>query len=263
MMPAWLRFAAATRGARVSILSMNLSSLAALPPPRMKRSGRTETQASQVFVETFAPAAPGKILALAHRIGAIVFGHHAFQHQVTQFGIGQQLAIDEDGGTDAGADGDENDDPWRSCPVPKRISARPAASASFRTWQGRPVTSANRWAASVSIQLLSMLEAFLAMPLWMVAGKPHPTGPFHWKCSTSALRVCATAAGVAGCGVAMRWRSPISSPVSVSTRQPLIPDPQYLLPASASESSFYCADVQWSAEHEKWLRSGKGQITYA
>ena len=39
-----------------------------------------------------------------------------------------------------------------------------------------------------------------------------------------------TAAGVAGCGVAMRWRSPISSPVSVSTRQPLIPEPPISTP---------------------------------
>ena len=40
-----------------------------------------------------------------------MLGHPPFQHQVTQLGVGQQMAVDEDGGADAGADRDEDDDP--------------------------------------------------------------------------------------------------------------------------------------------------------
>ncbi len=40
-----------------------------------------------------------------------MLGDHSFQHQMAQLGVGQQMAVDEDGGADAGADRDEDDDP--------------------------------------------------------------------------------------------------------------------------------------------------------
>ena len=57
--------------------SMNLSSLAALPPPRDEEVRERKFQAGQVLVEALAPAAPGEILALAHGVrSGRCFGHH-------------------------------------------------------------------------------------------------------------------------------------------------------------------------------------------
>ncbi len=73
--------------------------------------GEEKLEASQIFVEAFAPAPPGEILAFAHCVGAVVLGDHPFQHQVAQLGVGQQVTVDEDCGADTGADRDEDDNP--------------------------------------------------------------------------------------------------------------------------------------------------------
>ena len=116
-------------------------------------------------------------------------------------------------------------------PAPKRISATPAASASFTRWTGRPSTRSIAVSASKSTQPGSTFAALLVMPSMTTAGKPTPTGT-RSSSSTSAvifLTIRAidamTAAGADGCGVGTRWRSPSSSPVSRFTAAALIPLP--------------------------------------
>ena len=134
-------------------------------------------------------------------------------------------------------------------PGAKAHLARPAASASFRDMAGQAGSASAKqvWAASVSIQLLSMLEAFLAMPLWMVAGKPHPTGPFHWKCSTSALRVLCRRPGVAGlrCGDAVAFANQL--PSFGVDQAALIPDPNIYPSICIQNLPFIVPVFQWSA----------------
>ena len=104
-------------------------------------------------------------------------------------------------------------DPARPVPAHLGQPARIAASSNGRA--GR--SPANGWAASVSIQLLSMFEAFLAIPLWMVAGSRIPPA-LPLEMLDQRTRGCATAAGAELRRAAMRWRH--QSPVSVSDQAP-------------------------------------------
>ena len=68
--------------------------------------------------------------------------------------------------------------PRLSLPAPKRISATPAASASFISVTGRPSVSLNSLSASSPIQLLSMLAAVCTTPRITTPGKVTPIGPW-------------------------------------------------------------------------------------
>ena len=66
--------------------------------------------------------------------------------------------------------------PWRSLPIPKRISAMPAASASLTIVTGRPVALRSRSTTGKPIQVGSMLEAVIRVPSMVTPGRPTPTG---------------------------------------------------------------------------------------
>src|SRR5262245_25340353 len=121
--------------------------------------------------------------------------------------------------------------PRRPWPAPKRISARPAASASLSRTTLQPVCLASRARPSVPIQLLSMLAAVSATPSRMTDGSVQPKRSWPAKWWTISPTTPATAAGVAGCGVAMRSRSAASLPVASSTGAPLMPVPPMSMPS--------------------------------
>ena len=100
--------------------------------------------------------------------------------------------------------------PRRPTPAPNRISATPAASASFTRWTGRFRTRAIAWSASKSTQPGSTFAALLVTPSMTTAGNPTPTGT-EVPMTTSAsiffmIRAidAITAAGAEGCGVGTR-----------------------------------------------------------
>ncbi len=132
----------------------------------------------------------------------------------------------EDRRADAGAEREEDDDPFASLPAPSASSAIPAASASLRTVTSRPPSaSENSLRASVPIHFLSMLAADRATPPVTTLGRVIPTGPSHSAWRMISATVSATASGVDGWGVRSLMRSPTSWPVSRSTTPPLTPLP--------------------------------------
>ncbi len=119
--------------------------------------------------------------------------------------------------------------PWLFLPAPKAISARPAASASLMTMTLSSFLP-NSLLALTPIHDLSTFAAVRMTPSTTTPGNVMPTGPVHSKWSTSLATTSAIAFGVAGCGVGIRWRSAVSSPVFVSTGAPLIPEPPMSMP---------------------------------
>src|SRR5919112_170505 len=75
-----------------------------------------------------------------------------------------------------------------------------------------------------------MLAAVCTMPPLTTAGNPQPTGPSHPASRTTCTAVPTIASGVAGWGVLILILSSRSSPDSVSTGAPLIPDPPTSIP---------------------------------
>src|SRR3954462_10556771 len=75
-----------------------------------------------------------------------------------------------------------------------------------------------------------MLAAVKATPCFITPGKVTPTRCSQSKAATTLATTSHTASGSDGCGVSMRTRSPISSPLSRSTGQPLMPLPPMSTP---------------------------------
>ena len=69
------------------------------------------TKLYEVAAKAPAPLLPAQILPLAYRIGAVVFGDAPLHLQVTQLGIGMQVAVDEDCRTQPCAYGDHHHHP--------------------------------------------------------------------------------------------------------------------------------------------------------
>ena len=122
-------------------------------------------------------------------------------------------------------------------PAPKRISARPAASASLPTISERPSASAKSVSAGVPIQDGSMLAAVLTTPSMITAGKPMPACSARGSSATSPAVALITAFGVAGWGVGTRTRSVMSSPLVVSTTAALMPVPPTSMPINSMPAS--------------------------
>ena len=122
--------------------------------------------------------------------------------------------------------------PSRPRPAPYRISASPAASASLTTWTSTsyPTAFVNRASASVPIHDLSTLAALSVTPRRTTAGNVTPTGPDHSKWATSCATTSAIAAGVAGCGVWILYRSAVRVPSARSTGAAFIPEPPMSMP---------------------------------
>ena len=92
--------------------------------------------------------------------------------------------------------------PRLSLPAPKRISATPAASASFIIVTGRPSVSLNSLSASSPIQVLSMLAAVCTTPRITTPGNVTPIGPWtSGKFSTTSRTTFTTSSGLCFFGV--------------------------------------------------------------
>src|SRR5215218_5787102 len=135
--------------------------------------------------------------------------------------------------------------PSCSLPAPQRISARPAASASLTTLTGESSSLRSASSRSKPIADLSMFAAVCTTPPLTTAGKPQPTGPCHPASRITSTVVSTIASGVAGLGVLILTLSLTSSPVSVSTGAPLIPEPPtsipntFMSPPQTDTPSFY------------------------
>ncbi len=81
-------------------------------------------------------------------------------------------------------------------PAPKRISAIPPASASFRTTQARPIACEKRASACTPIQLGSMFAAVITRPPTIAPGTPMPIGPESGPRRATTSAVAATTASV-------------------------------------------------------------------
>ena len=114
--------------------------------------------------------------------------------------------------------------------APKRVSASPAASASFTMVTGQPVASLMIRDASALIHDLSTLAAVNTVPPLTTPGNVQPIGPVHSKCFAISATVMPTASGVAGSGVSKRRRSVTRWPFLVSTTAPLMPVPPISIP---------------------------------
>src|SRR5215211_2917151 len=120
--------------------------------------------------------------------------------------------------------------PSSSLPAPQRISARPAASASFTTLTEASISLSSAARRSKPIAALSMFAAVCTTPSLTTAGNPQPTGPSHPASRTTSIAVPTIASGVAGLGVLILTLSSSNSPDCVSTGAPLIPDPPTSIP---------------------------------
>ena len=121
-------------------------------------------------------------------------------------------------------------DPFTPTPAPNVISAIPAASASLSTATSVPIALPNSAAASVPIHVLSTFAAVRMVPLITTPGKVAPVTPVQPNDCATSLTTSVTASGVAGCGVAIFFRSASSFPVARSTGAPLIPVPPMSIP---------------------------------
>ena len=122
--------------------------------------------------------------------------------------------------------------PCTPLPAPNVISATPAASASLSTATSVPIALPNSAAASVPIHVLSTLAALRMVPLITTPGKVAPVTPVQPNDAATSCTTSVTASGVAGCGVAIFFRSASSFPVSRSTGAPLIPVPPMSIPSA-------------------------------
>ena len=137
--------------------------------------------------------------------------------EVTELGIGQQPPVDEKRRADPGAQREHQTMPSRPRAAPCRISAMPAASASFRKATGRwrrASSSARRWCrSSVGRRWLPSMRP-RASRLTEMRNRPARRGqPRAIPASTST-----TSAGEACAGVGTRRAGSISVPRTGSTR---------------------------------------------
>ena len=115
---------------------------------------------------------------------------------MAQLRVRHQHPVDEERGADARAQVIMNTRPSRSRPAPQRISATPAASASFRTVTGQLVAFVRTSSTSVPIHERSTLAALSAIPFLMTAGNVQPTAPVQRNRAVSCATTSPTAAGV-------------------------------------------------------------------
>jgi hypothetical protein len=124
-------------------------------------------------------------------------------------------------------------------PMPKRISAMPAASASFTMLTGRFNDFVSLSAMGKSIQAGSMLAAVRSRPCMATPGRPTPTGVSAGTPDAFTIRrssrpiVALTLSGVEGTGVGTRSRSDTRRPDAVSTTAALTPLPPTSTPMAS------------------------------
>ena len=117
---------------------MNLSALLLTPPPMIMRFGHISLlDPVEVLVEVGGPRLPRQPAPDAgDRRRAVLRGPTADLH-LAELGVRDEDAVDEHARPDAGPEGQEDDDAGLVPPIPKRISAMPAASASLMIVTGR------------------------------------------------------------------------------------------------------------------------------
>ena len=134
MIPASFRSCAGRTSARTSIWGMNRSNFLLAPAADDKEIGPDQLfHALQVAVEPLAPFSPAQVFTLPHGVGGVVFSDFSANQDVAEFGVRHQNAVAEKGRTEACAHRHHQHHPVPPRPAPKRISAMPAASASFST----------------------------------------------------------------------------------------------------------------------------------
>src|SRR6185437_2499519 len=116
-------------------------------------------------------------------------------------------------------------------PAPQRISAMPAASASFKTTAGRRRVRSASAAPSRPSQAWSIFAAVRTRPDFTTLGKARPTGPCApGSRSARAATTCITPGGAAGWGVGAEISSPSRRPESTSTSPALTEEPPTSMP---------------------------------
>ena len=142
--------------------------------------------------------------------------------------------------------------PPSSRPAPKRISARPAASASLMNTAARPVTSCMSAAPSVPIQAGSTFAAVQATPAFTTAGKAKPIGPGACgKAATTCRRTAAMAGGDDGDGVGKIRGSVSNAPLSTATTAALRLEPPVSMPSRIRSLTGCC----WPAPPARHARA--------
>ncbi len=135
----------------------------------------------QEVADLFGPFFPGEIFLVADALGGAVFGVFAADLEVAEFGVGDKLAVDEDGGADAGAEGEKNDDARLVATGPELDFGNAGGVGVVDDVSGSADVGRERAPPSVSIQLLSTLAAERIMPFLTTPGKVMPAGPEYSK----------------------------------------------------------------------------------
>ena len=189
--------------------------------------------AARYLLQTVRPTSSTRAPRAPHRVGRPVARRPRVQRQVAELAVGHQRPVDEQGAADTGAQGDASRrHPLRPRPAPKRISAIPAASASFD--HHRPARRAAEELVGVDPdpRAGSMLAAVSTIPSRMTDGRVSPTGPGTpiWSSTSSTtLRDCVG-------GRRMGGEDPDSvadqRPAPRSTGAPLMPVPPMSTPST-------------------------------
>ena len=123
----------------------------------------------------------------------------------------------------------------RSLPMPKFISAQPAASASLIIHASQPQALPISSARFTPTKFLPPRFAAVSIICDLITpGNPQPIGPFHLNPSTISHIAEIMFDGVCGEGVGILIRSPTNSPLTTSTTAPFTPDP----PMSSPKTRF-------------------------
>ena len=155
-------------------------------------------QLREVRVEPLGPLLPREMLLGALRVGGPRVGDLAVHLEVAELGVGDEHAVVQQRGADAGADGHEQHD---AAPVARRAEARLGEPGRVGVVQhgarpaGRPPDHRGRVRADPRS---SMCAAVRTVPPTTTAGSVQPIGPSPPSCSTSVATVADTASGVAG-----------------------------------------------------------------
>ena len=131
----------------------------------------------QVLVEVHRPGLPREATLETRRGRRPALRVAAADLHVPELEVGHQHAVVEQRGPGAGPEGDQEHRSRCPTPAPKRISATPAASASFTRWTGRRRTVRARVGVEVDPARVHVRRA-LRDPSMTTAGKPTPTGTF-------------------------------------------------------------------------------------
>ena len=205
----------------------NLSAFLLTPPPRIMRFGHIElVDPVEVLVEIGRPGLPGQAALDPRGRGGAPLGGHAADLHLAELGVRDEPPSMNTPDPTPVPRVRKMTTPGLPRPIPKRISAIPAASASLMIVTGRPITgSVVRRPGSRSTPD-RCCAADLSAPSMVTPGRPTPTGVASPRPLDLASRLttrateASTASGVDGWGVATRMRSDRNRPARRRRRPP-------------------------------------------